>query len=146
MKNGNATGREQVSLLESAQKLAQLAEREAERIKVPMTICVLDVHGNIVLKHRMDGSALVSVEMAERKAFATIALKMKTEDISARAQPGQQFFVFSLAAGDRYWTDGGGVPFVIDGEVVAGLGVSGGSIEQDVAVAEAAIEAFNREA
>ena len=135
-----------MSLLESAEKLAQFAEREAHRIQVAMTICVLDVHGNIVLKHRMDGAILVSIEMAERKAFATIALKMKTSDISARAQPGEQFFVFSLAAGDRYWTDGGGVPFLIDGQMVAGLGVSGGSIEQDVAMAEAAIEAFNRAA
>jgi uncharacterized protein GlcG (DUF336 family) len=132
-----------MNLLQSAIKLAQLAVREAEHIKVPMTICVLDMHGNVVLKHRMDGSILVAIEMAERKAFATVALKMRTSDISERAQPGQQFFVFSIAAGERYWTDGGGVPFLIDGQMVGGLGISGGSIEQDIAVAEAAVKAFS---
>lgn len=121
--------------------LAKFAEDEAKRIQRAMTFCVLDIHGNMVLKHRMDGSLLISVEMAERKAFAVAALQMKTEAMSDLAGPGQAFQRMT-AAGDRYWIDGGGVPVVIDGEVVAGFGVSGGSIAEDVAVAEAAIAAL----
>lgn len=131
-----------MDILASAIKLAEFAREEAGRLKVPMTFCVIDLHGNIVLKHRMTGANLISLEMAERKAYTVAALHMKTSEISALTQAGQPFHLVAMAAGDRYWTDGGGVPLSIDGQLVAGFGVSGGSVAQDVEVAEAAIRAF----
>lgn len=131
-----------MDILAAAIKVAELGAEEARRIKVPMTFCVIDIHGNMVLKHRMTGSMLIALEMAERKAFTSAALHMKTADMSAKSREGEPFHLVAVAAGDRYWTDGGGVPLVIDGKVVGGFGVSGGSVAQDVQVAEAALRDF----
>ncbi len=135
-----------MDILTPAIKLAKFAGEEAVRINVRLTFCVIDLHGNIVLKHRMTGANLISLEMAERKAFTVAALHIKTADISALSQAGQPFHLLAMAAGERYWTDGGGVPFSVNGQLVAGFGVSGGSVAQDVAVAEAAVRAFEASA
>ena len=131
-----------MNILKSAITLARLAEEEATRAGLKLTFCVIDLHGNVVLKHRMDGAILISVEMAERKAFTVAALHIKTSDISAGSAPGQPFSLLATAAGERYWIDGGGVPFHVGGQFVGGFGVSGGSVAQDVAIAEAAMKAF----
>ena len=94
----------------------------------------------------MTGSNLISLEMAERKAYAVAALHLKTSDMSAKSAAGQPFHIVMVAAGDKYWIDGGGVPFSVSGELVAGFGVSGGSVAQDVAVAEAAVRAYEASA
>jgi uncharacterized protein GlcG (DUF336 family) len=133
-----------MDLLTPSVKLAGLAEAEARRLRRKMVFCVIDLHGNIVLKHRMTGSILIGLEMAERKAYAAAALQMKTADMAAHALPGEPFHIVMVGAGDKYWIDGGGVPFRIKGEIVAGFGVSGGTVDEDVAVAEAAIGAFNQ--
>lgn len=134
-----------MDLLTPAIALAKLAAEEACRLNVKLTFCVTDLHGNVILKHRMTGSNLISLEMAERKAYAVAALHMKTSDMAAKSLPGEPFHILMAAAGDKYWIDGGGVPFLIKGELVAGFGVSGGSVAQDVAVAEAATKAFDKQ-
>lgn len=63
-----------MNLLETAKRLAELAEEEARRMNVPITISVVDIHGNIVLKHRMSGALLISIEMSERKAYTSASL------------------------------------------------------------------------
>lgn len=131
-----------MDLLTPAIKLAEFADQEARKAGTKMTFCVTDLHGNIVLKHRMTGSVLISLEMAERKAYAAAALHMKTADMSAKSAAGEPFHILMAAAGDKYWIDGGGVPFRIKGELVAGFGVSGGSVAEDIAVAEAAVKAY----
>jgi uncharacterized protein GlcG (DUF336 family) len=133
-----------MNILKSAITLAGLAEEEAVSAGLKLTFCVIDLHGNVVLKHRMDEAILISVEMAERKAFTVAALHIKTSDISAGSAPGQPFSLLASAAGDRYWIDGGGVPFHVGGQFVGGFGVSGGSISEDVAIAEAAMKAFEK--
>ena len=131
-----------MDLLTPSIKLAELAEKEARKLGVKMAFCVIDLHGNIVLKHRMTGSILIGLEMAERKAYAAAALQMKTEDMAARSAEGEPFHIVMVGAGEKYWIDGGGVPFRVGSELIGGFGVSGGTVAQDISVAESAIKAY----
>lgn len=128
-----------MNLLETAKRLAEFAEEEARRMNVPITISVVDIHGNIVLKHRMPGALLISIEMSERKAYTSASLHMRTEKMTPLVQPGQPLYTLTSTAGGRYVALGGGVP-LRDGEpFVAGVGVSGGTTEQDTIIVEAAV-------
>ena len=132
-----------MTLLDTARRIAGLAEEEARRIGLAVTVCVVDRHGNVVLKQRMDGALLVSIDMSERKAFTAAALDMETVAITPLAQPGKDLYPLLAAAGGRYVALGGGVPLREGSTLHGGVGVSGGSSEQDVAVVNAAIAAFH---
>ena len=121
-----------MNLLKLAQRLANLVEAEASRVPLPVTFCAVDMHGNVILKQRMDGAKLVSIEMSERKAYTAVAIDMKTEDMTALAVPGGALYTFPNVAGGRHTVFGGGVPLHIDGAFI-GIGVSGGTTEQDIA-------------
>ena len=115
-------------------------EAEATKAKVPVAVCIIDVHGNLVLQHRMNGAPLFSLEISERKAYTSALVGMRTADLLALVQPGQPLYVLPTVAGGRFCPMGGGVPLIDDdGEVFAGVGVSGGTAEQDVAIVEAAL-------
>jgi uncharacterized protein GlcG (DUF336 family) len=128
-----------MNLLETSKRFAQLVEEEARRIDVPVTISVVDMHGNIVLKQRMDGAPVLSIEMSERKAYTSALLRMRTAELTSLVQPGQPLYTLTSAAGGRYVALGAGIPLRAGGEFVAGVGVSGGTTEQDVIIAEAAL-------
>jgi len=128
-----------MDLLALAKSAADRAEAESARIKVPVAVCVIDVHGNIVLAHRMAGAPAFAIEIAERKAYTSALVGLRTADILPMVQPGQPLYPLSMVAGGKYCAMGGGAPLTHAGEVVAGVGVSGGSVDQDVAIVEAAL-------
>lgn len=80
--------------------------------------------------------------MAVRKAETAMALGMTTADIRPLVEPGQPLYPLLAAEGGRYVAFGGGVPITVDGAIVAALGISGGSPDQDTAIADAALEAI----
>jgi uncharacterized protein GlcG (DUF336 family) len=125
--------------LEISQQLATLVEEEARRSGVPVTFCAIDNHGNLILKQRMTGAKLISIEMAERKAYTAAALEMKTADMTALAEPGEGLHTLASVAGGRHTVFGGGVPLRLAGSFIGGVGVSGGTTEQDIAIIEAAL-------
>ncbi|ACP21572.1 hypothetical protein NGR_b01050 (plasmid) [Sinorhizobium fredii NGR234] len=126
--------------LKIAKQVAELVEQEADRRGISVTFCAIDAHGNLILKHRMPGANLISIEMSERKAYTCAALPViKTADMTLLARPGESLYTFASVAGGRYTVLGGGVPLRIDGTFVAGIGVSGGTTEQDVEIVEAAV-------
>jgi uncharacterized protein GlcG (DUF336 family) len=126
-----------MDLLSLAKDIATRVEAEASRIKVPVSVCVIDVHGNIVLKHRMNGALAFSMELSERKAYTPALVRMRTAEILPLVQPGQP--LFPLMSQSKYCAMGGGAPLASDDQIVAGVGVSGGSVDQDVAILEAAL-------
>jgi uncharacterized protein GlcG (DUF336 family) len=101
---------------------------------------VIDIHGNVVLKHRMSGAPVFSIELSERKAYTSALVRMRTADLLPLVQPGQALFPLMGVSEGRYCAMGGGAPLSSAGEVVAGVGVSGGTVEQDVAILEAALQ------
>jgi uncharacterized protein GlcG (DUF336 family) len=127
-----------MDLLALAKTAADRIEAAAAKVKVPVAVCVIDIHGNIVLTHRMAGAPVFAAEIAERKAYTSALIRMRTADILPLVQPGQPLYPLSMVAGGKYCAMGGGVPLTREGEVVAGVGVSGGTVDEDVAIVEAA--------
>lgn len=131
-----------MNLFTIAKRLADLVEQRATAMNVPITVSVVDAHGNLVLKHRMTGAPLISIEMSERKAYTSAAFGKATKEITADIQPGGPLFAFTSVAGGRFVAFGGGVPLRDDGELVAGVGVSGGTTEEDIEIVEGALNAL----
>jgi uncharacterized protein GlcG (DUF336 family) len=129
-----------MDLLSLAKNIAEQVEAKAAQVKVPVAVCVTDVHGNIVLKHRMSGAPTYSIDIAERKAYTSALVGMRTADLFALAQPGQPLFALVGLSGGRYCAMGGGVPLMRDGAVAVGIGVSGGTVEQDTEIVEAGLK------
>jgi uncharacterized protein GlcG (DUF336 family) len=129
-----------MDLLIMAKRVAERVEAESARTKVPVAVCVIDTHGNVVLQHRMAGAPAFSLELSERKAYTAALVRMRTADLVPLVQPGQPLYPLIMVSGGRYSAMGGGVPMTIEGEVIAGVGVSGGTTEQDIAIVEAALK------
>ena len=111
-----------MDLLKRAKALTERVEAEATKAKVPVAVCIVDIHGNLVLQHRMNGAPLFSLEISERKAYTSALVRMRTADLLALVQPGQPLYVLPTVAGGRFCPMGGGIPLTEDGEVFAGVG------------------------
>ena len=128
-----------MDLLGLAKDLAVRVEAEATKARVPVSVCVIDIHGNMVLVHRMNGVPAFSMEISERKAYTSALVGIRTAELLPMTQPGEPLFPLATVAGGKYCAMGGGVPLTSEGEVIAGVGVSGGTTEEDIAIAEAAL-------
>ena len=128
--------------LEDARKVIAAAERKAEALGQPMNIAVADAGGNLVAHVRMDGAWIGSIDISIKKAFTSRAFDIATKDLAQHSQSGGQFFGIHASNDGRIMIFAGGVPLKRDGRVVGAIGVSGGSGEQDHAVAEAGASAF----
>jgi ATP:cob(I)alamin adenosyltransferase len=133
---------EHVPILEKAKRLIAAAEQKAVAIGVLMVIAVVDDGGNLVAQHRMDGALLASISLALDKAYTAVALKSPTDEIASAVTPGQPLFGLNTANNGRFITFGGGFPLLAGGKVVGGLGVSGGTVDEDIVVARAALAAY----
>jgi uncharacterized protein GlcG (DUF336 family) len=118
------------------------AREKADKIGVPMVIAVVDAGGNLVAQQRMDGALLVSIDISLNKAYTSVALKMPTHDLAPASQPGQPLFGIHNADGGRIVIFGGGFPLKEGDEIIGGIGVSGGSVEDDMLCATAGLERF----
>ena len=124
--------------LADARLLIQGAERHAKRIGVPM--------GNLIAFQRMDGAKVLSVTLANDKAMTAAVSKKGTHEYNEASHPGNLTFGIYTSLGGRFCIVGGGRPVVAKGAVVGGIGVSGGAPEQDMAVAQAGLDHFARQA
>ena len=129
-----------MDLLSFAKDVAARVEAAATQAGVPVTASVVDVHGNLVLLHRMQGAGLFAVEISQRKAYTSALVGQRTADLGPLTLPGQPLYPLLMMSGGRFTSMGGGVPLLQDGHVVAGVGVSGGTVDQDVAIVEAALK------
>ncbi|GGB58386.1 heme-binding protein [Virgibacillus dakarensis] len=128
--------------LEMAKQVIDGAEREASKIGVQMVISAVDDGGNLVATHRMDDAWLASVDIAQNKAWTSVALKMSTADLEEATVPTAELWGLNTTNQGKIVVFGGGIPLKIDGKIVGAVGVSGGAVPQDVQVAEAAVEHF----
>lgn len=128
-----------MDILALAKDAADRVESASAESGVPIAVCVVDVHGNVVLHHRMPGAPVFAIEISERKAYTSALVRVRTAEILPLVQPGQPLFALGTVAGGRFCAMGGGIPLVRDGQVVAGIGVSGGTVDQDEAIVEAAL-------
>lgn len=128
--------------LDDAQRLIARGIEAATKIGSPSNIAVVDAGGNLVAHVRMDGAQIGSIDHSINKAFTSVACSSETGELGEHAQPGGQFYGIAGSIGGRAIVFAGGIPLEADGRVVGGVGVSGGSGEQDQSVAEAIAAVF----
>jgi len=128
--------------LADARKIIAAAEKKAQEIGQPMNIAVADAGGNLVAHVRMDNAWIGSIDISIKKAWTSRAFDIATKDVAPHCQSGGQFFGIHASNDGKVMIFAGGIPLKKDGKVVGAIGVSGGSGEQDHAVAEAGAAAF----
>ena len=128
--------------LSDAHKLLEGARAKAAEIGVPMCIAITDEGGNLIAFDRMDGGKVTSITIAIDKSFTASGAKKATHEYGAASQPGAPAYGIGSAIGGRLMVVGGGLPVIVNGEVVGGIGVSSGTPAQDQEVAQAGIDAF----
>ena len=122
--------------LSTAKKLIERLEQEAVRRGQRAVIAVCNPEGNPVAVHVMDGAFLVSFDVAMKKAYTAVAVKMSTMELSKIAQPGGTFYGVDKLDGGKIVIFGGGIPLKSGDTIIGGLGISGGTGEEDHSLAE----------
>ncbi len=128
--------------LQKAKALIEAIEAEAVRTGKKAVIAVCNAQGNPVAVHVMDDAFLVSYDVAIKKAYTAVSVKMSTMELSKLTQPGQTFY--GLQNVDKMLVFGGGVPLKVGDRIVGGLGISGGTGEEDHALCEYGLTIFSQ--
>ena len=128
--------------LAEAQAIVAAALKRAKKIGVPMNIAVVDAGANLKAFNRMDNAWLGSIDISIKKARTARFFDMPTGEIGKLSQPGGSLYAIEHSNGGLI-TFPGGIPLKNKaGEIVGGIGVSGGSVEQDHDVASAGLTAL----
>ena len=127
---------------EAAHKAIAAAEAKAAEIDVPMNIAIVDDGGHLKAFSRMDGSALLSAQIAQDKAYTAVGFGMPTHGWHDFIKDDPPLADGAPTGIDRLVIFGGGYPITLDGQVVGAIGVSGGHYSEDQKVAEAGLEAL----
>ena len=132
--------------LKEARAMIQAAFKKAAELSVPETACVVDDGGYPLSLERMDGARITGPQIAWNKAFTAAGHKRSTHLFTkpphGPALPGNEAFGIQLSFEGRFAAFVGGFPIVVNGEVIGGVGLSGGNGEQDTQCALAALQAL----
>jgi ATP:cob(I)alamin adenosyltransferase len=129
--------------LEEAKSLICVMEKKSLEMKIAMVLAVVDDHGSLVAFLRQDGALPISTKLAPAKAYTSVQLKMPTKQLTGLIQPENELFGININDPNLV-VFGGGIPLTKNGRIVGAIGVSGGSVEQDVTVAEEALAFWNK--
>jgi glc operon protein GlcG len=121
----------------AAQVILQGAIAKAEAIGVPQCIAIVDGGGNLLAFLRMDGAKVLSQLSATQKAMTAVSSRVPTGGVPAEVE-----LKLALATGGQLTNLKGGLPIVIDGQVVGAIGVGSGTGDEDVMVGQAGIDAL----
>jgi len=124
--------------LDGAQKLLAAAKDKAQSMGVPQCIAIVDAAGHLLAFARMDGAKYISRGSAERKAVTAAATAQPTGGV----QPPEAAVQLAFATDGRRINLPGGLPIIIEGQVVGGIGIGSGKGEEDLEVAKAALAAL----
>lgn len=130
--------------LEQAYQVVMAAREKALEIGVMQNIAVLDEGGSLVAFARMDGAWRGSIDIAMNKAYTARAFDMTTEVLGKAAQSGEPLFGIQSSNNLRIIIFGGGIPLQFGNKVVGAIGASGGTVDQDIEIAEAGAAAFGK--
>lgn len=123
----------------AAARLLDAAEAEATRIGIAVAVAVVDDSGILKALRRMDGAALVTVQASQDKAYTAVGFGIPSSAWYPMIKDDPALLHGVPAGMDRIVIFGGGVPVTADGQLVGGVGVSGGTADQDAQCAEAAV-------
>ncbi len=136
IKNVTQSTSETKMTLALARRLAVRVEKKAAEIGVNAVVAVSDAGAHPIFVECMDDSYIASYDIAVGKAYTTVALKMPTSRLKELAKPGESLYGIQFTNDGQIVIFGGGVPLKAGGKIIGGLGVSGGSEEQDTYLAE----------
>ena len=132
--------------LEEAKIMIEAAKKKSEEINVLETIAITDDGGNLIALERMNGARITGPEISIAKAYTAAGHKRSThlfnKEPNGPALPGNEAFGINQMLPGKFAIFVGGFPIVANGEVVGGIGVSGGNGEQHTAVGTAALQAL----
>jgi uncharacterized protein GlcG (DUF336 family) len=124
--------------LELARRMCALAVERAGEVGALVSVAVVDPGGHLVAFERMDGAEIAGPTLATDKAYTAVAHRIATHELAPLAAPGGPLQGMHANGGGRYVTFAGGLPLWRAGRVVGGVGVSGGSADQDLTIASTA--------
>ncbi|MBR1868214.1 MAG: heme-binding protein [Clostridia bacterium] len=127
--------------LKLAKSLSEGIRIYAESKGVNVVVAVCNAEGNPITVDVMDGAFIISYQVAMKKAYTSVGVKMSTEDLGNAVKKGG---VLEGLHDERLIFFGGGAPLYIDGELVGGFGVSGGTVEEDSGFAKFGVELFKQ--
>jgi uncharacterized protein GlcG (DUF336 family) len=125
-----------------AARLTEAAIRRAAELDALVSVAVVDAGGHLVQFQRMDGAEIAGPTLAVDKAFTAVAHRIPTDQLGPLTAAGGPLWGLQANGGGRYVVFGGGLPCWYDGSVVGAVGVSGGTVEEDLACARAALDRF----
>jgi uncharacterized protein GlcG (DUF336 family) len=128
--------------LEDANQMLSGAEAKARSFDIAYNMAVVDAGDHLLAFLRQDGALIGSSDLAIDKAVTARLFDKPTSDLAQLAQSGRPLFGIQESNAGKVVISGGGIPVVVDGHFVGAVGTSAGTVEQDVAVAEAAISAL----
>lgn len=126
-------------MFDELKTIAGYAEEEAARAGLAVVVSIVDVHGNPALLHRMTGAPMHSLEMAFRKAYTAASFNVATEDLTEKVQPGGPLYGLAVNSGSKLIGFGGGGPFLVSSGERFGMGISGGTTEEDIHILHVAL-------
>lgn len=132
----------QTLTLAEAHLVLDAAQKKAEELGIAQVLCVADNAGYPIALRRLDNGKVTSVQIAMNKAFTAAGHRRPTH-MYKNSYPGEEAFGIFTQHEGRFTVFVGGFPITVDGKVVGAIGASGGNGEQDIAVCEAGIAAFN---
>jgi len=130
--------------LSLAKKLAKAVEDKAEEMGLRIVVSISDAGARPVLTECMDDAYIASYDVAFNKAYTVVALKMPTITLKGLSQPGESLYGIQFTNGGKIVIFGGGDPQKIGDKIVGGLGVSGGTEEQDTFLSAYGAEYFKK--
>ncbi len=130
---GKAALRSSIDLA-TAKKLIARVEERAREMGVNAVVAVSDASARPVAIECMDNSYIASFDVALNKAYTVVALKMSTIALKPLSQPGEALYGIQFTNGGKIVIFGGGDPLVYNSQIIGGIGVSGGTEEQDTAL------------
>ena len=129
--------------LEEAKRMLSAAEAKAVTLGIAYNLAVVDVGGHLLAFLRQHGALIGSIELAIDKAKTARIFDKSTAELAQLAQSGKPLFGIQQTNAGEVVIFGGGIPVIVDGNIVGAVGMSAGTVEQDIAVAEAAIAALD---
>lgn len=121
--------------LQSAKEMADRAWEMASKLGVGIVFSAVDRGGNLLLLHRMEAALLGSIDISINKAYTANAFQMPTHKMAQSCQPGQALYGVQFTNQGRVVIFGGGYPVYKNGVLIGAIGVSGGSVEEDMTIA-----------
>lgn len=122
--------------LQEALRIAEKAKYKANEIGVPIVFSAVDKGGNLILLQRMEGALLASIDISINKAYTANAFQMPTNELAHQALQGKPLYGIQNTNQGKVVIFGGGYPYYKNGILAGAIGVSGGTVEEDMLIAE----------